>query len=198
VIYANDRDARHSDLYSSAGNLGRSQSADVSIPKDESGHPIKHQLTSRIPTSQCMICHMHPGENMVASYLGLTWWDNESDGEKMYPAQQHDPSPDEEQRKLNNNPEAASLRGLWSEPDFLNRTGTPEFNSQLKRTQFADAHGHGWLFRQVFKRDREGNLLDARNAIVSPDDPDRFKKAVHLNDIHLEKDALRRLPFSPG
>jgi hypothetical protein len=187
VIYANDRDARHSDVYSSAGNLGRSQSADVSIPKDESGHPIRHQLTNRIPTSQCMICHMHPGENMVASYLGLTWWDNESDGEKMYPAQQNEPSASEEQRKLNNNPEAASLRGLWSEPNFMNRTGTPEFNSQLKRTQFADAHGHGWLFRQVFKRDREGNLLDARSAIVSPDDPDRFKKAVHLNDIHLEK-----------
>jgi hypothetical protein len=187
LIYANDREARHSAFYSTAGNLGLSQSADVSIPKDESGHPIKHQLTSRIPTSQCMICHMHPGENMVASYLGLTWWDNESDGSKLYPAQQHDPAPDEEQRKLSNNPEAASLRGLWSEPDFLNRTGSPEFNSQLKQTQFADFHGHGWLFREVFKRDREGNLLDAKNAIVSSDDPDRFKKAVHLNDIHLEK-----------
>ncbi|HEV8140204.1 MAG TPA: hypothetical protein VGP81_10570 [Pyrinomonadaceae bacterium] len=187
VIYANDRDPKHSAFYSSAGNLGRSQSGDASIPKDESGHPIKHQLTSRIPTSQCMICHMHPGENMVASYLGLTWWDNESDGDKMYPAEQHDPTQAEEARKLNSNPEAASLRGLWSEPDFLNKTGTPEFNSQLKNTQLADFHGHGWLFRQVFKRDREGNLLDAKNNIVSPGDPDRFKKAVHLDDIHLEK-----------
>jgi len=187
VIYANDRDARHSAFYSVAGNLGMSQSGDVSIPKNESGHPIRHQLTSRIPTSQCMICHMHPGENMVASYMGLTWWDNETDGDRMYPAQQHEPSQSEEQRKLNSNPEAASLRGLWAESDFLNSTGTPEFNAQLKRTQFADFHGHGWLFRQVFKRDREGNLLDAKNGIVSPDDPDRFKKAVHLNDIHLEK-----------
>ncbi len=187
VVYANDRDPRHSAFYSAAGNLGFSQSSDISIPKNESGHPIKHQLTSRIPTSQCMICHMHPGENMVASYLGLTWWDNETDGDKMYPPQQHDPSPEEEARKLNHNPEAASLRGLWSAPDFLNKTGTAEFNSQLKRTQFADFHGHGWLFRQIFKRDRQGNLLDAKNDIVSPDDPDRFKKAVHLNDIHLEK-----------
>ncbi|MFN2578291.1 MAG: hypothetical protein ABR607_11440 [Pyrinomonadaceae bacterium] len=187
VIYANDRDVRHAAFYSVAGNLGRSQSADVSIPKNESGHPIKHQLTSRIPTSQCMICHMHPGENMVASYMGLTWWDNETDGDKMYPAQQRDPSPSEEQTKLNSNPEAASLRGLWSETKFLNQTGTPEFNAGLKRTQFADFHGHGWIFRQVFKRDREGNLLDAKNTVVSPEDPDRFKKAVHLNDIHLEK-----------
>jgi hypothetical protein len=187
VIYANDRDARHSAFYNTAGNSGMSQSGDVSIPKNESGHPIRHQLTSRIPTSQCMVCHMHPGENMVASYMGLTWWDNETDGDKMYPATQHDPTQSEEQRKLNNNPEAASLRGLWSEPDFLNKTGTPEFNNQLKRTQFADFHGHGWIFRQVFKRDREGNLLDAKNAVVSPEDPDRFRKAVHLNDIHLEK-----------
>lgn len=187
VVYANDRDPRHSAIYSAAGNLGMSQSSDISIPKNESGHPIKHQLTSRIPTSQCMICHMHPGENMVASYLGLTWWDNETDGDRMYPAQQHDPSQTEEQAKLNRNPEAASLRGLWSEAEFLNNTGTSEFNNQLKRTQFADFHGHGWVFRQVFKRDREGNLLDAKNAIVSPDDPERFKKAVHLNDIHLEK-----------
>jgi len=187
VIYANDRDSKHSAFYSAAGNRGMSQSADASIPKNESGHPIKHQLTSRIPTSQCMICHMHPGENMVASYLGLTWWDNESDGDKMYPAEQHDPWQAEEAQKLNSNPEAASLRGLWSDADFLNKTGTPEFNSQLKNTQFADFHGHGWMFRQVFKRDREGNLLDAKNDIVSSDDPDRFKKAVHLDDIHLEK-----------
>jgi hypothetical protein len=187
VIYANDRDPRHSAFYSSAGNLGMSQSLDISIPKNESGHPIRHQLTSRIPTSQCMVCHMHPGENMVASYLGLIWWDNETDGDKMYPAKQHDPSQTEEQKKLNSNPEGSSLRGLWSEANFLQKTGTAEFNSQLKRTQFADFHGHGWIFRQVFKRDREGNLLDAKNSIVSPDDPDRFKKAVHLNDIHLEK-----------
>jgi hypothetical protein len=187
VIYANDRDPRHSAFYSTAGNQGMSQSSDPSIPKNESGHPIKHQLTSRIPTSQCMVCHMHPGENMVASYLGLIWWDNETDGDKMYPAQQHDPSPAEEQTKLNRNPEGSSLRGLWSDPDFLQETGTAEFNRQLQRTQFADFHGHGWIFRQVFKRDREGNLLDAKNAVVSPEDPDRFKKAVHLNDIHLEK-----------
>jgi hypothetical protein len=187
VVYANDRDPRHSAFYSSAGNLGMSQSGDVSIPRNESGHPIKHQLTTRIPTSQCMICHIHPGENMVASYLGLIWWDNESDGDKMYPPEQHNPSPAEEQRKLDSNPEAASLRGRWSEPDFLNKTGTPEFNNQLKRTQFADFHGHGWMFRQVFKRDHQGNLLDDRGLVVSANDPDKFRKAVHLNDIHLEK-----------
>src|SRR6266403_208624 len=41
VIYANDRVVRLSAYYGAAGNLGRSQSADISITKNESGHPIK-------------------------------------------------------------------------------------------------------------------------------------------------------------
>jgi hypothetical protein len=187
VIYANDREKSHSEPYQQAGNSGFSQTADTNIPKNESGHPIKHQFTNQIPTSQCMVCHMHPGTNMVASYLGMTWWDNESDGDKMYPQKQHEPSPDEEQKKLNRNPEAASLRGLWSELGFLVQTGNAGFNAELKNVQFGDLHGHGWMFRKVFKRDRKGNLLDAQGNIVSFDDPEKFKKTVHLNDIHLEK-----------
>src|SRR5258708_28289676 len=85
------------------------------------------------------------------------------------------------------NPEGSTAKGLWSDAEFLKKVGTPEFNSQLKNTQFGDFHSHGWLFRKVFKRDRKGNLLDADDKLVSSDDPDKFKKAVHLNDIHLEK-----------
>jgi hypothetical protein len=187
VIYANDRDPQASESYGQAGNLGQSQTADTSIARNESGHPIKHQFTSQIPTSQCMVCHMHPGTNMVASFLGLTWWDNESDGARMYPAKQHNPSQDEEQEKLNRNPEGASLRGLWSDFDFLKNTGTSDFNALLRNTQFADSHGHGWLFRKVYKRDRKGNLLDTGGNIIAPNDPQKFNKAVHLNDIHLER-----------
>ncbi len=187
VIYANDRDPSHSAFYHDGGNSGTSQTADINIPKNESGHPIKHQFTSQIPTSQCMVCHMHPGTNMVATYLGMTWWDNESDGEKMYPKQQHEPSQDEEQDKLNRNPEGSSLRGLWSELGFLTQTGTAGFNAELKNVQFADFHSHGWMFRKVFKRDRKGNLLDAQGNLISSSDPEKFNKAVHLNDIHLEK-----------
>lgn len=187
VIYANDREVSHSAFYAASGNLGQSQTTDPNIPKNESGHPIKHQFTSQIPSSQCMVCHMHPGTNMVASYMGLTWWDNESDGSKMYPAKQRTPSQDEEQEILNRNPEGSSLRGLWSDFDFLAKTGTADFNALLRNTQFADSHGHGWLFRKVFKRDRKGNLLDANDKILSPDDPAKFNKAVHLNDIHLER-----------
>ena len=188
VIYANDTSAAAAGHYASAGNQGFSQSADTKIPKNESGHPIKHQFTSQIPTTQCMTCHMHPGTNMVATYLGQTWWDNESDGKAMYPSDyQIEPSQSEQVEKLDKNPEGSSLRGLWSDSIFLQKTGTADFNAKLKNVQFADSHGHGWVFKNVYKKDRKGNLLDANDRVVAPDDPDKFRKAVHLQDIHLEK-----------
>lgn len=188
VIYANDTSLTAAGHYAAAGNQGFSQSADTKIPKNEPGHPIKHQFTSQIPTTQCMTCHMHPGTNMVATYLGRTWWDNESDGKAMYPGdKQINPSQSEQVEKLDKNPEGASLRGLWSDSIFLQNTGTADFNSKLKNVQFADSHGHGWVYKNVYKKDRKGNLLDANDKIVPSDDPDKFRKAVHLQDIHLEK-----------
>jgi len=188
VIYANDTSKRSSGPYAAAGNQGFSQSADTKIPRNEPGHPIKHQFTSNIPTSQCMTCHMHPGTNMVATYLGQMWWDNETDGKFMYPTdRQIEPSQSEEIKKLDKNPEGASVRGLWSDSVFLQQTGTADFNAKLKNVQFADSHGHGWMFRNVYKKDRKGNLLDVGGRVVDANDPDKFKKAVHLQDIHLEK-----------
>ncbi|HWT87361.1 MAG TPA: hypothetical protein VN454_01070 [Candidatus Angelobacter sp.] len=187
VIYANDRDPLHSAQYAPYGNLGRSATIDPTIPKDESGHPIKHVFTRSIPSSQCMVCHIHPGTNMLTTYFGLTWWDNEIDGEKMYPKEQHNPSEEDRYEVALRNPEAAATRGLWRDQKFLNEIGSPEFNKQLKTTQFADFHGHGWVFRGVYKHDRKGNWLDADDKIIPFDDPDRFGKAVHLADIHLEK-----------
>jgi len=187
VIYANDRSPAHSGPYAIHGNQGRSAQIDPTIPKNESGHPIKHEFTRSVPTSQCIVCHIHPGTNMVASYLGYTWWDNETDGDLMYPKKQHNPTDEERYRSWQANPEAAAARGLWSDAAFLEKLGTPEFNQQLKNTQFADFHGHGWVFRAVYKRDRKGNLLDAEDRIVPDTDKDKFQKAVHLQDIHLEK-----------
>ena len=187
VIYANDRDPSHSAAYASFGHSGFSASSDPTIPKSESGHPIKHVFTRSIPSSQCMICHIHPGTNMVTTYFGLTWWDNEIDGDKMYPKEQHNPSEEQRYQSFERNPEGAAVRGLWSDEKFLENVGSPEFNKQLKTTQFADFHGHGWIFRAVFNHDRKGNWLDKNGKQIDFDDPDRFGKAVHLADIHLEK-----------
>jgi hypothetical protein len=182
VIYANDRSPTHSGRYAMHGNDGRSAQIDPTIPKNESGHPIRHEFTRSIPTSQCIVCHIHPGTNMVASYLGYTWWDNETDGSFMYPKKQHNPTDEERYRSWQSNPEGAAARGLWSDSAFLQKIGSPEFNAQLKHTQFADFHGHGWVFRAVYKRDRTGQLLDAEDQPV-----DDIRKSVHLQDIHLEK-----------
>src|SRR5262249_47444654 len=111
----------------------------------------------------------------------------EVDGRKMYPSKQRNPS-EADYRAVNmRNPEGSAAKGLWSDIEFLKRIGTPEFNKDLKHTKFADFHSHGWIFRAVFKRDRKGNWLDKDGRIISATDPEKFSKAVHLKDIHLEK-----------
>jgi len=185
VIYANDRDPRHSGPYADFGRDGESASTDPVIPKGDSGHPINHSFTRAIPTSQCMVCHMHQPNMFMNSYLGYTMWDYESDAPFMWPEQQQELSIEEQRDVQARNPEGAVVRGKWSDIDFLRNV--VDLNPQLKDTQFADYHGHGWNFRAVQKRDLEGNLLDAEGNIVANDDPDKFQKAVHLSSIHVDK-----------
>ena len=185
VIYANDRSPVHSGSYAQYGNRGYTQNPDPTIPRQESGHPIRHRLTRAIPTSQCIGCHVHPGGNMVTTYLGYLWWDNESDGDLMYPSTPYKHSAQRIDEIQDFNPEGSALRGKWSDPEFL--ANLTDLNPQLEHSQFADFHGHGWVYRAVFKRDRKGNLLDEEDRIVPFDDPDKFEKAVHLKDIHMER-----------
>ncbi len=186
VIYANDRDKTHAEYAAQYGNTGHSAGEDAAIDKNESGHPLQHVFTKMIPSSQCMTCHIHPGTNMETSYYGYTWWDNEADGATMWPKTQHDPTAQELHDVAARDPEGSAARGKWGDPKFLEQIGTPEFNAEIKDTQFADFHSHGWVFRAVYKRDRHGNLLDANGAML-PDDDESLGKAVHLADIHLEK-----------
>ncbi len=183
VVYANDRSPTNSGWYSKYGNQGLSFSMDPTIPKNERGHPIKHQFTTAIPSSQCMICHMHQGNLFVNPYVGYIWWDQETDGEYMYPKVQKNPTDVEQIQSALKNPEGAAAKGLWGDLNFLEKVS--ELNPKLKDTQFADYHGHGWNFRAIFKKDRHGNLLDAGGKKIDSSDPDKFGKAVHLNDIHL-------------
>lgn len=185
VVYANDRNPTHSGPYARYGNRGFTATADPTIPRNESGHPIQHRLTRAIPSSQCVVCHIHPGTSYAFQYLGYMWWDNETDGHAMYPGKSKQMSPEDEARALARNPEAASLKGNWSDQEFLRNL--VDLNPKLKQTQFADFHGHGWVYRAVFKHDRKGTLLDAYDKPVAHEDPKKFEKAVHLKDIHLEK-----------
>ncbi len=182
VVYANDRSPTNSGWWCKYGNQGLSYSKDPTISKRERGHPIKHEFTRSIPSAQCMNCHMHQGNLFVNPFLGYTWWDQETDAELMYPRQQHDPTDDELVRSTIQNPEAAAARGLWGNLDFLEKLS--DLNPQLKHTQFADYHGHGWVFRAVFKQDKKGNRLDLDDRIVAHSD---FKHAIHLKDAHIAK-----------
>ena len=235
VIYANDREPRHSLTYAQYGRDGQSITVDPTIADKreaghgereetylhlsgahagqpdhgqftedsstkEKGHPLQHVFTRAIPTSQCMSCHMHQPNIFLNSYLGYTMWDYEADAPSMWPEKQVYPTAAEVRAVNDRNPEGAAPRGKWGDVDFLRNVY--DLNPGLKDTQFADYHSHGWNFRGVFKRDREGNLLDAKGAIISPDDPEKWRKngvpkfapvgqqpgkAVHLMDIHAEK-----------
>ena len=99
---------------------------------------------------------MHPGTNVLNGYLGYMWWDEETDGELIYPPRQRYPTAEEFVQSQLSNPDETAARGLWSDPEFL--ANSSDLNSKLRHTQFADFHGHGWLFRAVYKKDRHGNL----------------------------------------
>jgi len=184
VVYANDRDQRHSGPYAQFGHEGRSQTSDPTVSRTENGHPLTHSFTRSIPSSQCMICHLHQPNMFMNSFLGYTMWDYEADAPAMWPKSQQHPSAGRVREVLDRNPEGAAPRGNWGDPEFL--SNVTALNPQLKDTQFADYHGHGWNFRAVFKRDRTGNLLDAAGQTVRDDDPQKFQKAVHLSSIHVD------------
>ena len=161
VVYANDRSPVHSGPYAKFGNRGH----DASTPtrpsrKDEPGHPIEHQFTNGDPDQPVHRLPHPPRHHVMNSYLGYMWWDEETDGELMYPERAEAPDrrgvrPAPQMR----NPDEAAARGNWSDPAFLERR-RPSSTRRRKHTQFADFHGHGWVFRAVFKKDRKGNLLD--------------------------------------
>ena len=69
---------------------------------------------------------------MVATYFGYTWWDNEVDGDKMYPKEQRHPSPKEQQQIQTRDPERTAIRGNWADVNFLEKTGNARIQ---QRTQ---------------------------------------------------------------
>jgi len=160
IIYANSRDEASGE-YAQFGNKAISVSADPTI-HGKAGFPIKHQLTQVIPAMQCLTCHYHQGNGSLDTYVGAVWWDRESDADFM--------------KKYKGEDEyGPGQSSIW------------DHNAEATHTQFEDYHAHGWNIMKVYKRDEKGLLRDAANNLVSDTDPDKFKKAVHLKDIHFEK-----------
>jgi hypothetical protein len=185
MIYANDRNPIHSGPYARYGHRGLAShlpedDPDPVIPKDEPGHPISHRFApgNAIPTSQCMVCHVHPGTTVMNSYIGYMWWDEESDAELMYPEEQKHLTAEEFIESQLANPDEAAARGNWSDPEFL--ATLSERNLEARHNWFADFHGHGWVFRAVFKRDRKGRLLDYNGNVIPEVTPELRKRAIDM------------------
>ena len=166
VVYANDRSPIHSGPYAKFGNRGFSANPDPMIPANESGHPIDHKFTNAIPTSQCMVCHVHPGTTVMNSYIGYMWYDEESDAKFMYPARQKNPTAEELIRSMLRNPNESAARGNLSDPEFVKELS--QLNPHLSKVHFGDFHSHGWAFRAVYKKDLKGNLIDHAGGFVGP------------------------------
>ncbi|HZU98015.1 MAG TPA: hypothetical protein VFF73_15030 [Planctomycetota bacterium] len=169
VPYAND-DGPASGEFAKYGRDGKSASRDPTTPK-ESGHPILHAFTNKVPSSQCISCHIHQGSGALGNYIGIEWWDGETDGEQAYHAD----------GSLKTGAELCELDKLA--------------NPKSKAAKFTGYHRSGWSFRKIFKRDEEGRLLDkenkplldAKGEPVDLSDPSWEQKAVHLVDAHFEK-----------
>lgn len=161
ILYANDGNPAHAGPSAGHGNVGRSDSNERAVPRGASGHPLKHQLTRSVPISQCLTCHHHQGNGALTTYAGYFWHDQET--------------------------EAKTLIALDAMPGGSGQPALAAANDQFRQQRFADFHGHKWNFRAVYWQDRRGNLLDAEGKVVPFADADRFQRAVHLKDIHLEK-----------
>jgi hypothetical protein len=217
VVYANDRSPLHSGPWAADGNRGwATRNPDPTIPKEQSGHPVEHRFTTGMPTSQCIVCHIHPGTTVTNSYLGYTWWDEETDGELMYPPRRKRLTSEQFTQASLANPDEAGAYGLWGEARFLE--DLTDLNTRTRHEQFADFHGHGWVFRAVFQKDRHGRLLDDAGRVIPEVSNAQLRQAlrvpvevkerlreqaaqgnynptltkpagvpVHLLDVHLEK-----------
>ncbi|MCB9877837.1 MAG: hypothetical protein H6835_09570 [Planctomycetes bacterium] len=164
VLYANSEDPKMAGVIAPHGFLGVTDGAngDPTIPKGESGHPIKHQFTTRIPTSQCMTCHNHQGSGAIDNYAGIMWWDSETDGALLYHADGHAKK-------------GADLANVHLEA-----------NKTARHTQFTSQHRSGWSFRKVYKLNYEGQPIDKNGDLIDWNDKDWASKAVHLADHHYE------------
>lgn len=176
VVYANDRSPITSGPFAKFGNKGMSANPDPMIPKNESGHPIEHKFTNSIPTSQCLVCHIHPGTTVMNSYPGYMWFDEETHGNMIYPPKQKNPTADEVIQSLLRNPNESAAKSYLADPNFV--ADIARLNMQMDKAQFADFHSHGWVFRAVFKKDRQGNLVDHFGNVVGPTTPQQLMAAT--------------------
>jgi hypothetical protein len=124
------------------------------------------------------------------------WWDNETDGDLMYPKHQKYPTAEEFTQAALANPEEGAARGTWIDPEFL--ANLTDLNKETKHTQFADFHGHGWAFRAVFKRDRKGNLISHTGKVLEDASNEQLRKAMKFPEEATQLYTDRSLDDKPA
>lgn len=197
VIYANDRSPWASAQFSNFGNRGTTFTNDAALQpareKGEPGHPIFHRLEVSIPAAQCLVCHYHQGDGAIGTFTGRIWWDRETDAEGVTQAKAlPDYGSPAYGRKAGAMEDMAEHNAELpydptSQKSPSESQASANSNVTYQQVQFSDFHAHGWNFMNVYKRDAKGNLRDASGQVISENDPDKWKKAIHLKDIHLEK-----------
>ena len=191
VVYANDRSPAHSGALRDSSATGPLATADRrSIPKDEPGHPIKHAFTRVDPDEPVHDVPHAPGHQHGDDLLGYTWWDNETDGDKMYPPRSEDRTRRRAGRDPRAQPRGAALRASGSDVGFL-ATGRPSSTRSCSRrsspTSTATAGSSAPSSSATCSTRATSSI--ARPATVDRRTTIRRSSArpVHLKDIHLEK-----------
>jgi hypothetical protein len=82
------------------------------------------------------------------------------------------------------NPDEVAARGNWSDPAFLENV--TDLNGQMSKTQFADFHSHGWVFRAVFRHDKQGRILDRQGNVVPDVTPAKLQSAMQAPELAKE------------
>jgi hypothetical protein len=206
VVYANDREPRHSLTYAPYGRDGQTITADPTIAEKtehksehgalKGGHDAHEHVDEALdqgpesarekghPLQHVFTRSIPTAQCMNCHMHQPNIFLNSFLGYTMWDYEADAPHMWPEKQKY---PTAAEVREVAKRnPEAAAARGkwgdvdflrdVYELNPKLKDTQFADYHGHGWNFRGVFKRDRAGNLLDKDGNIVANDDPEKWRK----------------------
>ena len=126
---------------------------------------------------------------MVATYLGRTWWDNEIGRQEDVSAGQAD-QPDRRRKRSESStgiPKAHRLRGLWSDSIFCRRPARPNSTQAEERAVCRFARSRLDVSRTSTRKIAREICSTRTTRSSRRTIPNKFKKAVHLKDIHLER-----------
>jgi len=156
----------------------------------------QHAFTRSISFGQCMVCHMHPATNMLTTYFGVTWWDNEIDGEKDVSPRSRKILARQNATSRSTYPEAAAARGLGViKIPRANRP--PEFTNSLRLRNSLFSWPRLGVPRR-YAHDRKGDWLDRKASKIAFADPTFSGKAVILPTVTSKGNAVYGLPLWPG